>query len=660
LKTQPHRRNETKTIWRCVLVGALIIFGCGVYLYRVPNDPPGFYIDESSIAYDAHTISQTGRDEYGVAWPLYFRAFGEYKNPTLTYLLAIIFRFTGPSILVARFVCALLGVAAALLLGILGWKLSRQFYVAIFVALSAMLTPWLYESSRLVFEVAAYPLALALFLVALQRASTKPTWKASDVVAIAGALALLTYTYSIGRLLAPMFAVGLLFFARKENRRAVAATIAAYVVSLLPIVAFAFQHPGALNGRFSGISYLGADGSLLSKLARFVTQYAIDINPWTMLVTGEQNPRDHVSGMGALLLPTFVLASVGLIFVLRKHRGDPWWRFVVYALVASVIPAALTVGIFPQLRLIVFPILLQVLMIPALSRLRWYARLRRASNKEPNEESGRRSNDSDKWYSIGLPIGIAILMLAQGLYFQILFHREAPSRWYFMDARFDRKVLQPALASNHRPLYLFDQPGQSGYIQALWHGALHGLNQDAFVLAPTRDSVPADSVVISTERTCENCRLLARSLNYIVYATLPSNAAPNFSPLLPEAFHAQLSLRQTPTLMIAGQKQTLRVSVKNISNSSWTCLGDAQGHYAVVVRARWRKSDGSVISDGARSELNYDLEPGDVNDVDLEVTPPAMAGDYSLEIDLVEEPDSWFSQKGSELLRVPIAVATRE
>ena len=652
MKNQNHRRTEAKTIWRCILCGALIVFGCVIYLYRVPADPPGFYIDESSIAYNAHMLSQTGRDEYGATLPLYFRAFGEYKNPTLIYLLAIIFRFTGPSISVARATCALIGLAAAILLGILGWKLSSQLYVAVLVGLSTMLTPWLYESSRLVFEVAAYPLAVALFLFALQRASTKPKWKAADVVAIAAALALLTYTYSIGRLLAPMFAVGLLFFARKGNRRAVAATIAAYVVGLLPMVAFVLKHPGALNARFSGISYLDVNGSLLSKLGRFVTQYAIDINPWAMLVTGEQNPRDHVGGMGPLLLATFGLALVGLIVVLRKLRADPWWRFIIYALAVSVIPAALTVGIFPQLRLIAFPILLQVLMIPALSRLAWYARLRRAPNEKPNEDPQRRPTDSSKSYSSGLLIAATILIIAQGLYFQVLFHRQAPSRWYFMDARFDRKILRPALMSNHRPLYLFDPPGQSGYIQALWHGALHGLKEDAFARVSARKSIPADSVVISTERTCENCRLLARSLNYIVYATLPSNAAPNFSPLPPEAFHAELSLRQTPPKMIAGQKQTLRVSVKNISNSSWPCIGDAQARYAVVVRARWRKPDGSVIPDAARSELNYDLEPGDVNDVDLEITPPAVAGHYVLEIDLVEEPDRWFSQNGSEILRV--------
>jgi hypothetical protein len=69
---------------RFYAAAALLLFACGtaVYLWRVTNDPPGFYIDESSICYNAHVLSQTGHDEYGVEWPLFFRAFGEYKNPT--------------------------------------------------------------------------------------------------------------------------------------------------------------------------------------------------------------------------------------------------------------------------------------------------------------------------------------------------------------------------------------------------------------------------------------------------------------------------------------------------------------------------------------------------------------------------------------------------
>ena len=47
-----------------------------VYFYDVPKNPVGFFVDEASIAYNAHTIAQTGADEHGYRFPLYFRAFG--------------------------------------------------------------------------------------------------------------------------------------------------------------------------------------------------------------------------------------------------------------------------------------------------------------------------------------------------------------------------------------------------------------------------------------------------------------------------------------------------------------------------------------------------------------------------------------------------------
>ncbi len=159
-------------------------------LWRVPADPPGFYIDESSIAYNSHTISQTGRDEYGSAWPLFFRAFGEYKNPTLIYLLAAFFKVTGPSIAVARACVALLGLLTGVVLGLLAWRMTRSLLVAATVATAAWLTPWLFESSRVVLEVAAYPCLVGLFLLATWNASRRTKWSWGDIAALTVTLAL--------------------------------------------------------------------------------------------------------------------------------------------------------------------------------------------------------------------------------------------------------------------------------------------------------------------------------------------------------------------------------------------------------------------------------------------------------------------------------------
>ncbi len=96
-----------------------------LYFYDVPKNPVGFFVDEASIAYNAHTIAQSGRDEYGHAFPLYFRAFGEYKSPVYIYILSLVFRVTGPSGLVARVVSAIAGLIAAVLLGMLAARLDR-------------------------------------------------------------------------------------------------------------------------------------------------------------------------------------------------------------------------------------------------------------------------------------------------------------------------------------------------------------------------------------------------------------------------------------------------------------------------------------------------------------------------------------------------------
>ena len=80
-----------------VLVAVAAVIAAGLFLAVVPGNPPGSYRDESSLAYNAYTISQSAKDEYGAVLPLFFRSFGDYKSPTYTYLLAGVFRVVGPS-----------------------------------------------------------------------------------------------------------------------------------------------------------------------------------------------------------------------------------------------------------------------------------------------------------------------------------------------------------------------------------------------------------------------------------------------------------------------------------------------------------------------------------------------------------------------------------
>ena len=633
LMSSPGTRNpEPGTL---LLAAAACALAFALYAWGVPDRPPGFYIDESSIAYNAHTISRTGADEYGESFPLYFRAFGDYKNPVYVYLLAALFRATGPSITTARLLSAALGALAALLLGLLAARLTNRAGAGAVVALSALLTPWLYESSRLVFEVAAYPLAVVLFLFALRRASSKERWTRVDVVSLAAALALLTYTYSIGRLLAPLLAAGLALFATRRNLARIVQTWAAYALTLLPLAVFTSNHPGALTERFQLITYLTPQSGFVESARGFALHYLADVNPLRWLVTGEQNIRDHAQGAPALLAPTVLLACVGLFVVLLRHRREAWWRFQLYALAASVVPAALTVNDFPQLRLIAFPVFLHVLLAPAVALLL---------------EGGRRR---------ACLYVLVALTGAQGAQFQVLFHSRAGERWYVFDARFPSKILAPALeAARGRQLYLRDPPGRSGYIQALWHGALGGVEASRFVRLAPDEPPPSGAVVISTEEECSDCTVLARAINYTLYAARPTDLRP-YAPTLPaEATRASVSSANIPATHPPRERASHHVHVANLGAAAWPAVGAVEGSGAVVLRARWMKLDGSVVNDSdAAARVPFDMEPGDTAGLSLSVSAPAEPGEYVLELDVVQEGVAWFGSRGSRTLRANVSVS---
>ena len=319
--------------------------GLALYAWGAPANPPGFFLDESSIAYNAHTISESGKDEHGEAWPLYFRAFGDYKNPTYVYLLAAVFRVTGPSVAAARYLSATLGVLAALALGLLGVRLTGNRTAGLLTFLTALLSPWLFGLSRVAVEVAAYPLASAIFLLATRRAANKEAWGVFDSACVAAALALVTYTYSTGRLFGPLLALGLVLLVTTRARiRSLLTTWALYGLALVPVYVYHRRHPEALTKRFSHLTYVTPESGYAEVAWEFAKRFAGNFNPWRMVVTGDVNGYQITSVPGAGLVPVaaFALALFGTWLAVRSARRDAWWRLFFYGLAASVVPASLT------------------------------------------------------------------------------------------------------------------------------------------------------------------------------------------------------------------------------------------------------------------------------------------------------------------------------
>jgi 4-amino-4-deoxy-L-arabinose transferase-like glycosyltransferase len=517
---------------RLLVALAAVVLLYALYTAGISKNPPGFYLDESSIAYNAYLMGRTGVSEAGVAWPLYIRSytglFSVYTNPTYIYLLAAVYAFAPPSILAARLLSATVGFAAALLLGVLAWRMSQNRAVGIIVALSGLLTPWLFEISRLVFEVALYPLTLVLFLLALYRAQARARWSWMDCALLALSLGLVNYTYTIGRLFAPLLALGLLIFATNRARLVdVIKTWLLFGVTLLPLLVFNRRHPGVLTERFYLISYIKPQSRWSQIIPEFISHYIDNLSLSSLLLVGDTNPRHHVAGMGSFLAATFMLALMGLYLVLKNHWREPWWRFILYGLLLSPVSASLTLDQFHTLRMIPYPVFLLVLTVPALRRLLEGEKTPPASSQKRRKkrkiepQSAPRETALQFFARRKALTALLALTLLQGLYFQYQFHRDGAARGAAFDAGY-RELYQEALAQSPpaRPIYLVDGMWGPAYIHAFWYATLEGRGTSEFVHLDYGQRPPPGALVISSEEKCMNCQLILRREQYLLYRAL--------------------------------------------------------------------------------------------------------------------------------------------
>lgn len=517
---------------RILLYMAALVFLFGLYTWGISKNPPGFYLDESANAYNAYLVSRTGAGEFGPRFPLLFREFAvsnpNYVHPLAIYSLAIVFSFIHPSIAVARTVAALWMFTACLLLGVLAKRISGQEKIGIIVAGTALLTPWLFETSRLAWEPHCSALTIVVFLLAAYRIESKETWSWRDIAMVTGSLALVTYGYSSGRALAPLFALGLLLFVTTKRRFVGVIKIwFAYGLTLVPLILFNRSHPGILAKRLYEVSYIkpGAPWKQIAlNASEFVRRYLEDQSLTTLLMTGDYHPRHHVQGSGGpIFFATFVLVIISLWLIIARSRWrDPWWRFVIYGLAISIVPGVITNEPFHQLRLLAYAVFLLVLTIPALEWL--FAPAQATQNAGGTREKGRRDKqDSDVALNPSLrafKLGFLGLLLtataAQALDFQLTFRRKGRERINEFDVPY-KAAYDAAVAQPKRPIYLEDGMWGPAYMDAYWYATVEGRPISEFVRLAEGSRPPPGAIVLSSNSDCRNCQPIQKSGCYLLY-----------------------------------------------------------------------------------------------------------------------------------------------
>lgn len=138
---------------------------------------------------------------------------------------------------------------------------------------------------------------------------------------------------------------------------------------------------------------------------------------------------------------------------------------------------------------------------------------------------------------------------------------------------------------------------------------------------------------------------------------LPSHRrtpAPGPTAMPAAAYAAALRLLgDCPAAAPASSWFQLLVEVRNSSPHAWSTAT----HGAIRLGNHWRAADGSMmIQDDGRADLPVELAAGERCLVPLSVTTPAENATLCLEIDVVHEGITWFGDRNSPVLQLPVAV----
>lgn len=355
--------NTTLLLFCIVLLASVLRF---VGLGSIPASPDW---DEVAIGYNAYSLLQTGRDEYGKTFPVILRSFDDYKPALYAYLDMPFIRIFGLNVTAVRLPSALFGVLSVVLIFFLVKELLKRTDIALVASCIAAISPWQIQFSRVGFEsnigLSINLLAAFFFLKGLK----KPWMLCLSAAFFAANL----YMYQSEKVFTPLLLFVLCFLFRKElfsvpKKYILAAIFVGFIVTF-PIVYETLTNKQALS-RAQGVSVFADQNSVLKES---VTRFAIskstndsvgeifnnrrivfaktvignylshfDLN-W-LFISGDI-PRHHAPNMGLLYIWELPFLLAGIYFLLFSSYDKRAKLFFFSWLLLSPIPASVTTGV---------------------------------------------------------------------------------------------------------------------------------------------------------------------------------------------------------------------------------------------------------------------------------------------------------------------------
>ena len=133
-------------------------------------------------------------------------------------------------------------------------------------------------------------------------------------------------------------------------------------------------------------------------------------------------------------------------------------------------------------------------------------------------------------------------------------------------------------------------------------------------------------------------------------------------PLPDSGFKAQITAPDPPQRLRTGQVAIINIKVKNTSDVIWYQRGGlttdrTDNKFYIAAGNRWLDKDGKLTSETeGHNGIPKDLKPGEEIEMTLQVTAPKQPGDWTMQLDMVQEGVNWFSERGSPVTNIKVQV----
>jgi len=367
-----------------IFLTLIVILASFFRLWQLGKVPISADWDEVALGYNAYSIMQTGRDEYGELLPIVLRSFDDYKPALYAYLTMPSIGLLGLNVEAVRLPSAVFGILTVLAVFFLVKELFKKDNIALLSSLLLAISPWHIQFSRVAFE-ANVGVALNIFGILFFLKAFKKPWFLFLSAVMWG---MSIHIYQSEKVFVPLLILLLVLVFRKQflsiKKKYILISFLVFIFISLPLVYFILTNKDILTRArgvsiFSNTSLIEANTAKIKRdkdnndilglvldnrrveFAKYIANgylSHLDLN-W-LFIKGDI-ARHHAPGMGLMYLVELPFLLIGIYILIFSNFSKAIKTFMILWFLIVPIPASITNDIPHAVRTINFLPILQIL-----------------------------------------------------------------------------------------------------------------------------------------------------------------------------------------------------------------------------------------------------------------------------------------------------------